>query len=143
MFMVWSLRRICVRSAIIALFAVAGAKAVAHAGEGGTPARSAVERLPPVAAAAPLILPQQPTELSPRHSASQSAGNALLLGDSFARRMDEVPDEAPPSGTQSVVYSAMAAAQTTLSQGYYAGADYLLIRPQMSEPVRVLVRPRQ
>ena len=64
--------------------------------------------------------------------------NSLFLGDSFGKKMDEIADEALFSGTQSVAYSAIEAAQTTLPQCYYAGADYLLIRPQMSEPAAFL-----
>ena len=138
MFADWSQRRRWLRSAILVLSAPWAGTSVTLADGFGTSVGPTVERLPPVAVAAPVTLPQQPTELSAPGLGTRRDANSLFLGDSFGKKMDEIADEAPLSGTQSVAYSAIEAAQTTLPQCYYAGADYLLIRPQMSEPAAFL-----
>lgn len=138
MFAGWSQHRMSLTSAILALgMPLIFATATAIASENASSA-AIVQRLPPVSPTAPFVLPAKPTDLSAPSPGRGRGTSPLIFGDSFGKKMDEVTDEAPPSGTQSVAYSAMEAAQTTLSQTYYAGADYLFIRPQMSEPAAFL-----
>ncbi|HEY4312680.1 MAG TPA: Lpg1974 family pore-forming outer membrane protein [Pirellulales bacterium] len=99
-----------------------------------------VERLPPVAETQllpgpPSVLPSQPTELSGAGSSQPRGGSSLLSGGLFGQSLEQIDENAPLDATQSVAWSALEIAQSTLSQGYYAGADYLLLRPHFSEPV--------
>ena len=54
--------------------------------------------------------------------------------DSAREQIEDVGEEVPTIGTQSVAWIADRGMQSTLSQGFYGGADYLLVRPHLSEP---------
>ena len=92
-----------------------------------------VERLPPVTGAVPRQTPSTTVMNDPGPPAG-SGGSTLLMGRAFAQQIEDVGEEAPAIGTQSVAWTAIEAAQSTLSQGFYGGADYLLVRPHLSEP---------
>jgi len=85
-------------------------------------------RLPPVAAEQPL---GAPVEVG-------AAGSGVLWSGSLEKRLTETAesmDSASPAAVQPVAWSALELAQRTVPQGVYAGADYLLLKPRMSEPI--------
>ena len=89
---------------------------------------------------APITIPI--VERLPPVIADGSGGSTLLMGRAFAQSIDDVGEEVPANGTQSVAWSAIEAAQSTLSQDFYGGADYLLVRPHLSEPSAFLFGAR-
>jgi hypothetical protein len=100
-------------------------------------------------------LPAPPTAVNPQPFAQQTLGPAIdvrpegaqsnasstgsvLWSGSLSRHLDETAEsmnDSASGGVQPVTWSALELAQRTVPQGLYAGADYLLLKPRMSEPV--------
>ncbi|HEY2841239.1 MAG TPA: Lpg1974 family pore-forming outer membrane protein [Pirellulales bacterium] len=118
--------------------------ATAYAQQQTAFAGSGAVRLPPTPIAVdpqPVAQPKLGPAIDVRANAAPSSSNntgSLLWSGSLSRHLDETAEsmnDPASNGVQPVTWSALELAQRTVPQGIYAGADYLLLKPRMSEPV--------
>ena len=102
-----------------------------------------VQPLPPVTLSenpAAAAWPPAPAKLGTASAPDGNRGGSISLSDSALGQQiaETIDDEEPIVVGRPVSWTALDAAQSTVPLGWYAGADYLLVRPRFSEPAAFL-----